>query len=182
MADRGCDEMKSALTAFETANELMAHMKSGIFLSTRANGVDNTMIIGWGGITFLWGRPMMLVLVRDNRATYPLLEISKAFTLSVPSGVELSQQIRYCGTKSGRDGDKFLACKLTKGQAKYINAPIVLDCPLHYECTIQYRQVLDSEALPELVQNTYYAPGNGHLHTLFFADIVAAYRTDNLKE
>ncbi|MCK7487759.1 MAG: flavin reductase family protein [Bacillus subtilis] len=170
--------MKSALPVFETANELMAHMKSGIFLNTRANGVDNTMIIGWGGITFLWGRPMMLVLVRDNRATYPLLEASQVFTLSVPSGVDMTRQIRICGTKSGRDIDKFSVCELQKGQADKVDAPIVLNCPLHYECVIQYQQRLDSDALPELVQNTYYAPGNGHLHTLFFADIVAAYRTD----
>ncbi len=136
--------MYQEINIFDYSHEVLNKLNPGIFLNTSANDEDNTMIIGWGGINVVWGRPIFIVLVRDSRATYSLIEQSNEFTVSVPLKNKMLKEIGICGTKSLRDIDKFSVCNFSKVQGRTVNTPIIGDCELHYECKVVYKQTLDS--------------------------------------
>ena len=82
----------------------------------------NLMTIGWGSLGSIWGLPMWVVLVRPSRYTYRCIEHTGCFTVNVPSEA-LGRACATCGTKSGRDIDKFAACKLDVEKSEYVLAP-----------------------------------------------------------
>ncbi|NMB08592.1 MAG: flavin reductase family protein, partial [Tissierellia bacterium] len=85
----------------------------GAFLTVKDNeNRVNTMTIGWGNIGYEWGRPVFIVLVRESRYTHELLENAKDFTVSIPLDNKMNKALGYCGSKSGRDYDKFKECDL----------------------------------------------------------------------
>ncbi len=165
--------MYKEIGVFDYANILLSKFKPGIFLTTKKGDVINTMIIGWGGINVIWGRPIFIVLVRDSRATYDLIESSDEFTVSVPVERNLNGAIKICGTKSLRDIDKFSVCNLTPVTGRKISTPIIGECELHYECKVIYKQTLDQSVVPGIVKDRYYNPGANH--TVYFGEIVDQY-------
>ena len=42
----------------------------------------NTMTASWGGIGFLWNKPVVYVFIRPERYTFEFIEKSEYFTLS----------------------------------------------------------------------------------------------------
>ena len=48
----------------------------GAFLTVQGPERPNAMTIGWGSLGFAWGKPILTVMVRESRFTYPLLEQS----------------------------------------------------------------------------------------------------------
>lgn len=67
----------------------------------------NMMTASWGGIGWLWNKPVAFIFVRPERFTYPLIEENEHLTLSFLGNDEKMRQIyNFCGTKSGRDFDK----------------------------------------------------------------------------
>lgn len=169
--------MEKTVGPLDFSTLLLEKLKQGVFLSSAADGIQNTMIIGWGGVTILWNKPMMMVLVRHIRATHALIEKSKEFTISIPTDRDLSKAIGICGTKSMSDiGDKFHFCALTPVPGKKVSAPIVGECGVHYECKVAYQQDLSYEDIPEAIKNRFYP--TKAIHTLYFADILDVYQTE----
>lgn len=72
----------------------------------------NTMTASWGGIGFLWNRPVAFVFVRPERNTYQFTEKAEYMTLSFFGG-KMKSELAFCGKTSGRDTDKVKACGLT---------------------------------------------------------------------
>ena len=72
----------------------------------------NTMTASWGGIGFLWNKPVVYVFIRPERYTFEFIEKSEYFTLSF-LGEEHKDAHKVCGSKSGRDMDKVAATGLT---------------------------------------------------------------------
>ena len=71
----------------------------------------NTMTASWGGIGWLWNKPVAFVFVRPERYTYEFIEKSDYLTLSFLG--EANKKIHaVCGSKSGRDTDKVKATGL----------------------------------------------------------------------
>lgn len=159
-----------------TYNELSARaleiLHKGAFLTTAGNNKVNTMTIGWGTIGIAWQKPVFMVMVRPSRYTYDLIEKSNEFTVSIPLK-DLGKALGICGSKSGRDLDKFAAAGLKAVPAKKINTPVIADCGLHYECKIIYKQKMIPEQLAAGDQAACYP--NGDYHTLYFGEIVASY-------
>lgn len=158
----------------EYAEVLLNKLPNGVFLTTAFGGVVNTMVIGWGGINVIWGKPMMLILVRKIRATWDLIEKTNEFTISVPIKHDLSEALKICGTKSMREiNDKFTYCHLTPVPGRKIKTPVVGECELHYECRVLYKQPLNQDNIPEAIKNRYYPTGANH--TLYFGEIIDTY-------
>lgn len=132
------------------------------------------MTIGWGSIGVYWNMDVMTVCVRPQRHTFDLLNRAGEFTVSVPGENPLKAELAFAGRASGRDGDKFSGHGLTAGKARAVNAPIVLECPLHFECVV--RSKADMRDVDAEVLSKHY-PQND-LHTLYFAQIVDCYRTE----
>ncbi|NLO82495.1 MAG: flavin reductase family protein [Clostridiales bacterium] len=154
--------------------EVEKQLKSGgLFLTSRGEKV-NTMVIGWGGIVFFWGRPVFLVPVRKSRYTHGLIEKSGEFTVSVPPKEDLKAALTFCGTKSGRDFDKFKECNLTPVPGEKVNTPVIGECWLHYECKVICRHDLVPENLDPEIDRKFYPD----YHTFFLGEIVACYTTE----
>jgi flavin reductase (DIM6/NTAB) family NADH-FMN oxidoreductase RutF len=154
--------------------EAMSYLhKQGAFLTVKSGDAINTMTISWGNIGFEWNKPIFTVLVRESRYTYELIERASEFTVSIPLSDKLKSALAYCGSKSGRDVDKFKECNLTIEPGKSVETPIISDCELHYECKIAYKQAMDPEMLSEEIKNSSYK--NGNYHTIYYGEIVNCY-------
>jgi flavin reductase (DIM6/NTAB) family NADH-FMN oxidoreductase RutF len=147
--------------------------KQGAFLTVKSGDTTNTMTISWGNIGFEWNKPIFTVLVRKSRYTYELIENTDEFTVSIPLSNNLKSALSYCGTKSGRDVDKFKECGLTLETGKSVSTPIISDCELHYECKIVYKQEMNPELLSESITNSSYKTGD--YHTFYYGEIVNCY-------
>lgn len=159
----------------ENADQLMQRIQKGAFLTVSADNEVNTMTIGWATIGYIWQRPIFMVAVRDSRHTFSLLEKTDNFTVSIPAGDDANDAVMYCGTKSGRDFDKFKECGLQQKAARQVESPILDIAGVHYECRIVYKSAMDSAFLDSNLERLY--PKKDY-HTLYFGEIVACYKTE----
>ena len=72
----------------------------------------NTMTASWGGLGFLWNRPVAFVFIRPQRYTFQFAEENSGLTLSF-FGEEYRDALKICGSRSGRDTDKVAEAGLT---------------------------------------------------------------------
>lgn len=155
----------------EKATEYLA--KQGAFLTVKSDDKINTMTIGWGNIGFIWKKPVFTVMVRKSRYTYDLIEKAKEFTVSIPMDGDMKEALVFCGTKSGRDVDKFDECNLKLNESEKIATPAVECCGMIYECKILYKQEMDKNLLDNEIDKSCYA--NGDYHTIYYGEIVNSY-------
>jgi flavin reductase (DIM6/NTAB) family NADH-FMN oxidoreductase RutF len=158
----------------DNIDELMASLTKGALLTVEADGKINTMAIGWATIGFVWKKEVFMVAVRDSRYTFELIEKSEDFTVTIPTDTNHKDAVIFCGTKSGRDYDKFKECKLQTMTSQTVNSPVI-DIPgVHYECKIIYKSPMDSSLFDEKLDKLYPAKD---YHTLYFGEILACYQT-----
>lgn len=151
--------------------------KGGAFLNTKgADGRTNTMTIGWGFIGHSWNQDILTVMVRASRFTKPLLDQTGVFTVSVPVNQDLKKALALCGTKSGRDMDKFAAAGLTTRPGQAVDCPVITQCALQFECEVVMQQDMNAELLKADYDRKYYADHD--YHTLYYGKIVACYLLD----
>ena len=157
---------------YEKLDEVMKYLADkGAFLTVKsADGAVNTMTVSWGFIGYMWYKPQFIVVVRPQRHTKALLDTAVDFTVSVPFGV-LGEELKVCGTKSGRDIDKakivdFIPAKMTA-------SPVVDGCTAYYECKINYRDKFDEAFLPKEIKDKVY--GSADYHEVFMGEIVECY-------
>ena len=125
-------------------------------LLTAGNGEQcNTMTASWGGLGILWGAPVATCYVRPQRYTKEFLDREEYFTLTF-FGEEYRKQLALCGSKSGRDVDKFKEMKLTPIAASQVKAPMIAESPVNIECRVREIIPLGS-------------------HDMFLADVLAVH-------
>ena len=156
------------------AAAIMECIKKGAFLTVKAGENLNTMTIGWATIGYIWQRPVFMIAVRDSRHTFTLLEQTDNYTVSIPTGDGYKDAIMFCGTKSGREFNKFTECALATKPAQQVQSPIIDIPAIHYECTIIYKSAMDHNFMDNSLEKLY--PKKDY-HTLYFGEIVACYET-----
>jgi flavin reductase (DIM6/NTAB) family NADH-FMN oxidoreductase RutF len=159
----------------EVAAKAMAQIKEGAFLTVKAGEALNVMTIGWATIGRVWQKPIMMVAVRCSRHTFSLIEAADDFTVSIPSS-DMQEELTFCGTKSGRDHDKFKECNLQVAVGQKVVTPIIKAPGLHYECKIVYRSAMAPAYLSKEYDEMIY-PAKDY-HTLYFGEIVDCYEID----
>ena len=92
----------------------------------------NIITVAWTGIVNSQP-PMTYISVRPSRYSYELIKQSGEFVINL-TPASLVRQADWCGVKTGREVDKFEACKLTPFKANPGVAPLPVECPLHREC------------------------------------------------
>lgn len=112
----------------------------------------NVLTIGWTGI-LATNPPKTYIAVRPERYSYGLIKESGVFTVNLTTR-SLVHAADFCGVRSGRDHDKFLACGLTAVPGPETGCPMLAESPLSLECRV-------TDILPM---------GS---HDLFLADIAA---------
>ena len=128
----------------------------------------NSMTASWGGIGFMWNKPVAFAVIRPTRYTFEFVESRKRFTLSFFSQ-NYKKALGIFGSKSGRDCDKVAESGLTpffteSGAPAYEEAKLILDCSAIYSQTLDESAFLDSEALKKWYS---FDP----LHKLYVAEI-----------
>ncbi len=152
--------------------------KMGLLLvSADPSGKPNAMTIGWGTVGIIWGKPIFTVLVRPSRYTYKLMEQSEDFTVNVPTE-DMRSVVNFCGSKSGRDYDKFKENGLIVLPAKTIKTPAIEQCAIHYECKIVHKNDVIKEVLDAKIVSSAYSSGD--FHTIYYGEILGAYASPEL--
>jgi flavin reductase (DIM6/NTAB) family NADH-FMN oxidoreductase RutF len=153
--------------------EMLTQLPLGAFLTVKSGDRVNTMTIGWGTIGFMWGKPMMTVMVRYSRHTHQLIKDAPDFSVSVPLKGHLKTALAGAGTKSGRDINKFEAFSLTAKPARVIASPVIDNCGLIYECRVVYKHPMDPSAFDPILDSKFYKDKD--YHVLYYGEIVAHY-------
>lgn len=168
---------KTSIEVFDYASEITKAIPKGVLLTTKAGNHLNTMTIGWGTLGTEWGIPVFVAYVRESRFTRQLLDENPEFTVNVPLGDFDKKILSVCGTKSGRDMDKFRELGLTAVEPEVISVPGIAQFPLTLECRVVYRQ-LQNESLEGALRDRYYPGDKPDLHVAYYGQIVAAYRIE----
>ena len=95
--------------------------------------------------------------------------------MTIPSA-DMSKAIAFCGTKSGRDVDKFKMCNLEIANSRNVISPIIKVPGIHYECKIIYKSAMNHVHLDKEYDKSLYPQKD--YHTLYFGEIVACYETE----
>lgn len=170
--------MKREVNVWDYAGHIMENIGKGILLTTKADGETDTMTIGWGHIGVIWSKPVFTVYVRESRHTKTLLDKNGEFTVNVPLAPADKNILAVCGTKSGRDCDKFKELGLTTEEGLTVSVPSIHQLPLTLECKVIYKQDQDPQAIDPECHDRYYAKGTrneGDYHTAYYGLITAAY-------
>jgi len=135
---------------------------SVVLVTSQYEGLFNVMAAAWT-TPISHAPPLVGVSISPDRLTHSLIEKGGEFVLNVP-GVSLAEQVKFCGTHSGRDIDKFKEAKLTPADAELVSVPLVGECLGHLECKVEGS----------------YSLGD---HTLFVGRVVAVHaRTGTFSE
>ncbi len=145
-----------------------------LLVSQGNNGIPNVMAIGWGSMGIIWKKPVFTVLVRPSRYTLRLIEESQEFTVNVAApGME--EIVKYCGTVSGRDFNKFVVQGLTALPSSQVKTPLIKECLIHYECRVIYKSdLIPSELAPPILSGAY--GDSADFHRFYLGEIVACHR------
>ncbi len=156
------------------AEESIKKIRKGAFLTVKAGKALNTMTIGWAAFGFIWQKPIMMVAVRSSRHTSGIMEAAEDFTVTVPAG-DMGEETTFCGSKSGRDVDKFKVCNLELFPGSKVVSPIIKTPGHHYECKIVYKSAMNPAYLDKGYDTSLYPQKD--YHTLYFGEILACYET-----
>jgi flavin reductase (DIM6/NTAB) family NADH-FMN oxidoreductase RutF len=162
------------LNYMNIAEDAIKKIKKGAFLTVKAGNALNTMTIGWATFGVVWQKPIMMVAVRSTRHTFGIIEAAEDFTVTVPAG-DMSKEAAFCGSKSGRDLDKFKMCNLEIVSGHKVVSPIIKTPGYHYECKIVYKSAMKPAFLDKDYDASLYPQKD--YHTLYFGEIMACYET-----
>lgn len=134
----------------------------------------NTMTASWGGIGFLWNKPVAFVFIRPERYTYEFAENNEYLTLSF-LGDENRQIYNICGSKSGRDTDKVQETGLKPlptpdGNITFEQSRLTLECRKLYSRMLEPESFIDKQPLEK-----WYSENNG-MHKMYIVEIVNVWK------
>lgn len=175
-------KVKEKINIIDYANLITKVLPKGVLLNTNGDKF-NAMVIGWGHIGTLWGRPTFHVYVRQGRYTKGQLDKTGEFTISVPMGKPDAKINKICGWQSGFNIDKMKEAGLELEEAETIKTPGVRQYPLTVECKILYSQDQDLSKIPDDIREKMYPQdvdgtypmANKDFHTMYVGEIMDAY-------
>ena len=134
----------------------------------------NTMTASWGGLGFLWNKPVAFVFVRPERYTFEFMEEYGTFSLSFMDK-DHRHALKVCGAQSGRDTDKIADAGLVplateQGNVYFEGTEIVLECRTLYTDFLKEDRFADDGPLLK-----WYGDHEGGLHKMYVAEITNAW-------
>ena len=115
---------------FKNMDFMESAFNSGCFVTAD----DNPMVCSWGFVGVMWGKKIFIAPIRECRHTYGLLEKTREFTVSVPEAGTFKKELGFCGSKSGRDYDKWAETGMEKQPAKSVGTCVALIFYLFVQC------------------------------------------------
>lgn len=132
----------------------------------------NPMTVSWGGLGTLWNRPVVTIYVRPTRFTYGLLNDHPEFTLNVLPPA-MRPALDLCGSRSGRDTDKWAGAHLIPESSETVAVPRVAGADLALECRTLLTFELDpGRFLDPTIEGLY---PNKDYHRAYIGQVLAAW-------
>jgi flavin reductase (DIM6/NTAB) family NADH-FMN oxidoreductase RutF len=164
------------LDFWENAGEILHRLRNGGVLCTVVDkaGKQNVLTLGWGQIgPFYNEHPVFIIAVSPPRYSWRFLEEVGEFVIAVPDDA-LRPAADLCGTRSGRDLDKFEAAGITPVPSRHVAAPSIRECPVNVEC-----RIYTSIAPPHLLLTPRHRRQPvAEQHTTYFAEVLGTYRRE----
>lgn len=135
------------------ALRLINHGPLVLITAIGTHGKPSITPLTW--ITPISQEPALLVIgVHPTRYIHRLIEETREFVVNIPNR-QMLDEVRYCGSVSGREIDKFQVTGLTPQSSSHVRVPGIHQCIGWIECQVQGSALLGD-------------------HTLFVGKIVAA--------
>ncbi|MHA1399593.1 MAG: flavin reductase family protein [Candidatus Heimdallarchaeaceae archaeon] len=132
-----------------------------LLISCKNKEEESIITISWAG-TCCSDPPTVSIGVRPSRFSYDLIKQSKQFVINVPTA-DMLEQVKFCGTESGREYDKWKECHFTREKGREVEVPLIKECPINLECRV--KDIIEIGA-----------------HHLFIAEIVALHVDEEWKK
>ena len=137
------------------AYRLLYPMQTILVTCISKDGKPNVMTAVWA-TPVSFDPPYIAVCIGKTRYSHRLIKETKEFALNFPSA-EMKDAVIICGSKSGKNTDKFKEANLTQLKARKIKTPLIKECLANIEC----------KAVNEIDSGD---------HTIFVGEILAAQR------
>ena len=148
-------------------------ISKAMLITAGVEGDFNTMTASWGGLGFLWQRPVGFIFIRPQRYTLQFVEREALVTLSFFDD-SYRNAMNICGTKSGRDTDKareagISPVKFPEGGIAFQEARYVFECKKLYADFMEPEHFID-QSIPEKIYPTK------DFHKMFIIEIENAWQ------
>jgi len=156
-------------TAF---NENVFELLDRDWMLVTAGSLDdyNTMTVSWGGLGFIWGKPVFYAVVRHSRYTFEFMEKYDYFTCQAFEN-QYRDALNICGTKSGRDLDKAAESGLTPVALPDLDAVSFEEARLTLVCRKLFSQDLKEQSFIDKDLFTQNYPDREDIHRLYVGAI-----------
>lgn len=162
--------MRTEINPSELTDNVIKLLSKDWMLVSAGNSENyNTMTASWGGIGFMWNKPVAFVVIRPERYTHEFTEKNDYMTLSFFTEA-YRDALTLLGTRSGRDGNKIAESGLTPeftslGNPTFTEARIVMECKKLFKTSLEGQDFIDKS----LLEKWYTTKGN--LHELYIVEI-----------
>ena len=141
----------------------------------------NIIGLSWWMFTS-WDPLMMAIAVGHQRHSHECLEHNKEFVLCFPSE-DQAKDAWICGTKSGKDVDKFQATEFRPVHSKFVKPPMIEGCTVAYECRIVKQVETGDHTL--YMANVLAMHGNpdkiNHLYSTHYTKLISIGATGEIR-
>ncbi|MHA2247662.1 MAG: flavin reductase family protein [Candidatus Hodarchaeales archaeon] len=120
----------------------------------------NIITLAWSGV-MCSKPPIISASIRPQRYSYHLVVELQEFVINIPTADQL-EAANICGTKSGKDIDKWKECSFTPVKAEKVSVPLILECLINIECKVI--RTIDIGT-----------------HTIFFGEVLCVHKPLNFK-
>lgn len=165
----GIDGFKN--TGWQSLNENPIKLIGTDWMLITAGGITNfnMMTASWGGLGWLWEKPVAFIFVRPQRYTHEFTEKEDYFTLTFYDESYKNILLKM-GSVSGRDFNKMKDSGLTpvatsNGSVAFKEARIIIECKKTYATPILEEGFKDKELIKSIYPKKDF-------HTMYVGEIV----------
>ncbi|HOV41325.1 MAG TPA: flavin reductase [Oscillospiraceae bacterium] len=127
----------------------------------------NTMTAAWGGMGVMWNRNVFTAVIRPSRHTFKFMEENSKFSACF-FGNSNRDDLKYCGSHSGRNEDKISHTSLNPvfidGVPAFEEAKTIFICKKIYRGEIDENSFIDNSLFEYYKSDTF--------HVVFIGEIL----------
>ena len=138
-----------------------------MLVAAEDGGRTNAMTASWGAVGEMWGKSVVMIVIRPQRYTKTFLDQTETFSLGIFPETQ-REMLNYMGTVSGRTEDKIAKSGLTESLVD--GAPVFEESRMTFVCRKLFAQPMEEAAfLDQKTVDSWYPDKD--FHTLYIAEI-----------
>ncbi|MEN9918268.1 MAG: hypothetical protein RL662_704 [Bacteroidota bacterium] len=149
-----------SIAANEIPGNIIALLNDAMLINSGTPDQRNVMAASWGGLGRFWEKPVAMCFLNPTRYSVETMDKGETYTLSFYKE-EYKEKVNYCGSISGRAGNKIKESGLTpivtpSGALAFSEAWLILECKKVLAQPILPDAVLDKEAASSWSKSGYH--------------------------